>query len=625
MSELTEDTDHQDAGEPEGALVPRHPHGSTSRPHRRLTELLNAYEQVLDAIDGLSPLVIAQSGYSQPGSWKLPRPRWFLRYFALDHIDHSIEQLRRRYYARAALGVVSEHDEADRQAVEYYRQSLPPVRRRTYMVMLIAATAIAGYLVLPWLGAFLEVKGSRHALQELVSKVGSTVIPNPTAVSDALNALTRANFDEITFLLAGGMLVLYGVLRPIMPSFRLKRMLFNLYPEFNKRRVVPAYLSIPRSTGIYNLEESLFRSLGVEPQRERPFDLVVPALLSFFFVIGSISGIGQGDRGGDLLFDVLVIVLALLRLGWLGRTWRRRLSSYAGSISALPSTTKMIRAQQRRTSAKRLVRLVGVGALGGFLTGAIVGGLGGRMIMRIIALNAGPSHAGTLTAGGDTIGRITPLGTMQVVLGAGLGFGLGAGILYVALRPWLTQFGRWRGITFGVLMLGSLGFVFFDPSNPDFARLGSPWINIGLFGLLFIVFGWLLAPAVHWIDHVLPGRMARQHGPFASIAGYGVLVTSTLLGLGFLIVIIVNVPNAVLDMDIQESGPILVLYFLITYPLLYRRRMRQMSFDKPLRLDPAPSNRPIRPRPIDYMMLSLPVIVGYVVTLQAIKIVIRGA
>jgi hypothetical protein len=151
-------------------------------------------------------------------------------------------------------------------------------------------------------------------------------------VNEALRALLNGGLKQVALVLLGLALSLYVVLRPFVPAFRLKRMMFNLAPEpEGRRRSATARWSVQQTTGIYERERALFKELGGRAPREFPFDLVVPALamlaplvLGVLFVRLGYVDLVVEDRPADLGVGVWVFVVALLRLGWLYQTWRRR-------------------------------------------------------------------------------------------------------------------------------------------------------------------------------------------------------------------------------------------------------------------------------------------------------------
>jgi len=237
--------------------------------------------------------------------------------------------------------------------------------------------------------------------------------------------------------------------------------------------------------------------------------------------------------------------------------------------------------------------------------------------MVVMAISAGSSRLETLAAGSETTNRITFGGTMNPILGVGLSIGLSLGILFVALRPWLSGLGQWRGLVFGVLIFGGLGYALIDPTNPDFTEVGHLFPNVIVVAILFVVFGVVLAPLVEWTDHALPGSIARQHRWPVMFVGYATMIIFVFLGVLSVLSTILSLPYTLLDRDFYESAPFLVVYLLIVPPLLYRRRVRAMLVES---TEPGPrsARRLEMVTPSEMLFLTLPFIVGIGLTTHAI-------
>jgi hypothetical protein len=118
-----------------------------------------------------------------------------------------------------------------------------------------------------------------------------------------------------------------------------------------------------------------------------------------------------------------------------------------------------------------------------------VGGLLGRVAMRVSGAMAGPALIGVHTSNGNRVGDITLEGTIALVFFAGVAFGVLGGVVYAVVEPWLRRFGTWQGLVFGVGLLVAAGFTILDPSNFDFARFGSAPVNVAMFAALFVAYG----------------------------------------------------------------------------------------------------------------------------------------
>lgn len=173
------------------------------------------------------------------------------------------------------------------------------------------------------------------------------------------------------------------------------------------------------------------------------------------------------------------------------------------------------------------LRTLGVAAVAGIGTGAVIAGLGGRAIMKVIAVVAGPEAIGRVTANGNTVGDLTVNGTLVLVVFEGMFNGLIGGLLYLGLRPWLARLGRWRGVAFGLIALALMGHLVFDSRNFDFRVFGATGVNVGLFAALFILYGLALTPVFDFVE-----RRAGRSRLVAGVCWLAVLPAVLLLVLG---------------------------------------------------------------------------------------------
>ncbi|HEV8534398.1 MAG TPA: hypothetical protein VGR87_01570 [Candidatus Limnocylindria bacterium] len=148
--------------------------------------------------------------------------------------------------------------------------------------------------------------------------------------------------------------------------------------------------------------------------------------------------------------------------------------------------------------------------------------------MRLSAMVAGSTAQGMTTENGNVVGEITLGGTVALILFGGVFAGLFGGLLYAALRPWLEPLGRWRGLIFGVGVLGLGGSLILDADNSDFIVLRPPVFNVAAFALLFPIFGMVLAPTFDGVLRLL-ARGPRTSGVAALLAS---LFAALFLGLG---------------------------------------------------------------------------------------------
>lgn len=177
------------------------------------------------------------------------------------------------------------------------------------------------------------------------------------------------------------------------------------------------------------------------------------------------------------------------------------------------------------TRFMELVRHAVIVGLAGVITGVIVGGIGGRILMRIAAVAAPDRVIGATTENGNRIGDITVGGTLALVVFVGILSGLVGAIAYLISEPWLAWAGRWRGLVFGGVLLAIGGFGAFDSKNFDFFLVGNQELTVGMFVALFLGFGALLVPVTSRLEHRLPGidpdRPVAGSIPYLVLGAFG--------------------------------------------------------------------------------------------------------
>jgi hypothetical protein len=177
--------------------------------------------------------------------------------------------------------------------------------------------------------------------------------------------------------------------------------------------------------------------------------------------------------------------------------------------------------RSRRVSALIAVaRHVGTATLAGIITGILVGGLLGRVVMRVSGFTAGPGMVGSFTSNGNRVGEITFGGTLAIVIFVGVGSGLAGGVLYAVIEPWLRRLRPWHGLAYGALLLAAFGFTVLDASNFDFQLFGSAPLNVAMFAALFLLFG----VGIAWTFDRLRALIAGTTMPSRTAKGLAFLV-----------------------------------------------------------------------------------------------------
>ena len=139
-----------------------------------------------------------------------------------------------------------------------------------------------------------------------------------------------------------------------------------------------------------------------------------------------------------------------------------------------------------------------VGMLSGHLAAFVVTAIGGRIVMRIIAI-ADPSTQTEFTGGGTM--TIAAFGFVGVGVVGALG-----GLLFVAVRRFLP--GSWvqKGVVFSVLWLVVAGWLFFLPIQfESFSDFDPPVLAMGLFAGLYFLYGVALAGLVKLLHREVSG------------------------------------------------------------------------------------------------------------------------
>lgn len=165
------------------------------------------------------------------------------------------------------------------------------------------------------------------------------------------------------------------------------------------------------------------------------------------------------------------------------------------------------------TESPRFARPLGVLASGnaaGAIAGLIVGGVGSRLAMRILALTS-PDAQGAMTEAQAVVGEISLGGTLFLLV-AGIVLGMGGGLAYVALRRWLPS--RGTGFIFGLLTLAVSGRFLVDPDNVDFIVLGPSLLSVAMFASLPVLFGLLVVPLQATLE---PFFTKSRSGPATSL------------------------------------------------------------------------------------------------------------
>ena len=141
------------------------------------------------------------------------------------------------------------------------------------------------------------------------------------------------------------------------------------------------------------------------------------------------------------------------------------------------------------------------GVVGGAFFGALIGGIGGRIVMRIAFLIDQETEGARTDFG--TIGEFTAGGTFTLLVLATIA-GVIGGVLYVGLRRWLPSSGAARGVFFGLMMMFGPGVIALGEVDLQIVEPGVPVFF--MFVALIVLYGVCVAlltdrlhaePAIH--------------------------------------------------------------------------------------------------------------------------------
>jgi hypothetical protein len=337
---------------------------------------------------------------------------------------------RRLAAAEATSGTPGEHsDELAR--LELYAQALPGVPTRRLVVAFLFLA-----LLLAWL---LSNPLRPNTQADLLA--GLTRAAFELDGGKALDALDKADLVTTFGSLVLVLLVIYVVTFVPITSFRLKRTLFNLYPNArNELAATTAARHVERSEGLYALERRAFAEVGSYAPAEPPLDLI--PRISVMLAILIIAGVGFQTvlSPSEVLDTVEKRGFGVLLAGWIAaagvaglvsqwRTWRHRVTGAGGRSPGPPNRTAP---RTRRAGA------LGIDAvIVGIATLPLVGLVHLDLIFAIPAagllpvLLAGPRG----WEGGQTVGKLA-FGVTVTRTGDGKPLGLGRALIREAVVKW---------------------------------------------------------------------------------------------------------------------------------------------------------------------------------------------
>ncbi len=216
-------------------------------------------------------------------------------------------------------------------------------------------------------------------------------------------------------------------------------------------------------------------------------------------------------RSENLVLSVLcaAAVVIAVTIAWRGRNLQLVTARTTGPQSA-------------GAAAQDALRSVATVLAAGLAAGLLVAGLGGRLVMRILAATSGDRAQGRLTEADEVVGEITFGGSLGFVVFVGLLLPAGASFIYLAARRFLPGPAWIGGIIYGLLLLATFGVD--DPlssDNVDFKILRPLPLAVALVVVTALLFGVTFAALAARLDSSM-GRIA-DHG-WAGKIGYASLI-----------------------------------------------------------------------------------------------------
>jgi len=130
-------------------------------------------------------------------------------------------------------------------------------------------------------------------------------------------------------------------------------------------------------------------------------------------------------------------------------------------------------------------RPVAAAAVAGSLTGAVIGGIGGRVVMFVLRLTSDPALRGLNTDDDFTIGTFSGATLFLVIVTTVLG--IIGGLVYLVVRGWLPERGRpWL---FGAMTGIVGGATVIRPGGIDFTLLEPLGLAVAMFVFLPAAYG----------------------------------------------------------------------------------------------------------------------------------------
>ena len=169
------------------------------------------------------------------------------------------------------------------------------------------------------------------------------------------------------------------------------------------------------------------------------------------------------------------------------------------------------------------------GVTGGFVSGLLIGGVGGRLAMLLLRLTSDPALRGVETDDGFTIGVFSA--QTLFLLGVTAGLGILGGLFYLIVRGWIPDRRRVVVMTVFFGLVGGGGLL--RPDGIDFTELSPLPLAVAMFLAIPVAYGAVMPLLT---ERMLREGSAMRRTPWAWVAGLLPLVVANVVGVAVILV-----------------------------------------------------------------------------------------
>lgn len=173
------------------------------------------------------------------------------------------------------------------------------------------------------------------------------------------------------------------------------------------------------------------------------------------------------------------------------------------------------------------LRVLAGSALVGWIVAGLLGGIVGRLAMRLLVLTSDDRLDGAITDDEATVNQFTFGGSAGLFLFLAIA-GIALAWLYVGARGSMPASPRVRAAIWAALVWSVAGSGVFDPDGFDFTQLSPTWLAVLLFSAIFLAIGALIALGVEraiprWPERKLALLPLGLVGPMFPVLAGGIV------------------------------------------------------------------------------------------------------